>query len=53
MMFLGSGLPLLPIVEWDGRPLGDGQVGKLSLALCDMLRDDMKSGPDRIPVPYS
>ncbi|CAD6272487.1 unnamed protein product [Miscanthus lutarioriparius] len=53
MMFLGSGLPLLPVVEWDGQPVGDGRVGRISLALCDMLRDDIKSGPDRIPVPYS
>lgn len=53
MMFLGSGLPLLPVVEWDGQPVGDGRVGRISLALSDMLRDDIKSGPDRIPVPYS
>ncbi|KAL5202964.1 hypothetical protein ABZP36_013916 [Zizania latifolia] len=25
MMFVGSGLPLLPIVEWDGKPVGDGK----------------------------
>ena len=25
MMFLGSGLPLLPVVEWDGQPVGDGK----------------------------
>jgi hypothetical protein len=30
-----------------------GRVGRISLALSDMLRDDIKSGPDRIPVPYS
>ncbi|EES19279.1 D-amino-acid transaminase, chloroplastic [Sorghum bicolor] len=53
MMFLGSGLPLLPVVEWDGKPVGDGRVGRISLALSDMLWDDIKSGPDRIPVPYS
>ncbi|PUZ63419.1 hypothetical protein GQ55_3G066900 [Panicum hallii var. hallii] len=53
MMFVGSGLPVLPVVEWDGQPVGDGRVGKVSLALSELLRDDMKSGPDRIPVPYS
>ncbi|XP_062180851.1 D-amino-acid transaminase, chloroplastic-like isoform X1 [Phragmites australis] len=52
MMFLGSGLPLLPIVEWDGKPVGDGQAGKISLALSGLLWDDLESGPDRIPVPY-
>jgi len=24
MMFVGSGLPVLPVVEWDGQPVGDG-----------------------------
>jgi 4-amino-4-deoxychorismate lyase len=24
MMYVGSGLPILPIVEWDGVPVGDG-----------------------------
>ncbi|PAN33041.1 hypothetical protein PAHAL_5G537600 [Panicum hallii] len=53
MAFVGSGLPVLPIVEWDGKPIGDGQVGELMLALSDLLWEDMKSGPDRIAVPYS
>jgi 4-amino-4-deoxychorismate lyase len=53
MAFVGSGLPVLPIVEWDGQPIGDGQVGELMLALSDLLWEDMKSGPDRIAVPYS
>uniref|UniRef100_A0A0E0HBE2 Uncharacterized protein n=1 Tax=Oryza nivara TaxID=4536 RepID=A0A0E0HBE2_ORYNI len=52
MMFVGSGLPLLPIVEWDGQPVGDGQVGKIALALSDMLCEDIKAGPDRLLVPY-
>ncbi|KAL6627045.1 hypothetical protein ACP70R_030771 [Stipagrostis hirtigluma subsp. patula] len=52
MAFVGSGLPVLPIVEWDDQPIGDGKVGKLMLALSDLLWEDMKSGPDRIPVPY-
>lgn len=52
MAFVGSGLPVLPIVEWDGQPVGDGKVGPLMLALSDLLWEDMKSGPDRVPVPY-
>ncbi|KAJ4752619.1 D-alanine aminotransferase [Rhynchospora pubera] len=52
MMYVGSGLPLLSIVEWDGVPVGDGKVGKLTLALSDLLWDDMCSGPERTPVPY-
>ncbi|KAG8052481.1 hypothetical protein GUJ93_ZPchr0001g29627 [Zizania palustris] len=52
MAFVGSGLPVLPIVEWDGQPIGDGKVGKVMLALSDELWEDMKSGPDRVAVPY-
>jgi len=31
---------------------GAGKVGPLMQALSDLLWEDMKSGPDRIPVPY-
>lgn len=54
MMYVGSGLPILPIVEWDGQPIGDGHVGELTLALSDLLWEDMASGPglQRVRVPY-
>ncbi|CAL5040094.1 unnamed protein product [Urochloa decumbens] len=52
MAFVGSGLPVLPIVQWDDTTIGDGKVGELMLALSDLLWEDMKSGPDRIQVPY-
>ncbi|WVZ72972.1 hypothetical protein U9M48_021349 [Paspalum notatum var. saurae] len=53
MAFVGSGLPVLPIVEWDGHAIGDAKVGPIMLALSDLLWEDMKSGPHRIPVPYT
>ncbi|KAJ0963126.1 hypothetical protein J5N97_028248 [Dioscorea zingiberensis] len=55
MMYVGSGLPILPIVEWDEQPIGDGQVGDLTLALSDLLWEDMKAGPglQRVCVPYN
>ncbi|XP_047335139.1 D-amino-acid transaminase, chloroplastic-like isoform X2 [Impatiens glandulifera] len=54
MMFVGSTLPLLPIVEWDDKPIGDGEVGELTMALCDLLWEDMVAGPEtqRIPIAY-
>ncbi|KAJ1281811.1 hypothetical protein BS78_03G002500 [Paspalum vaginatum] len=52
MAFVGSGLPVLPVVEWDGHAVGDGQVGPIMLALSDLLWEDMKSGPHRTHVPY-
>ena len=47
MAFVSSGLPVLPVLEWDG------QVGPIMLALSDLLWDDMKSGPHRTAVPYT
>ncbi|KAF8409200.1 hypothetical protein HHK36_005274 [Tetracentron sinense] len=54
MMYVGSTLPLLPIIMWDGQPIGDGRVGELTLALSDLLWVDMKAGPEtqRLSVPY-
>ncbi|XP_010260309.1 PREDICTED: D-amino-acid transaminase, chloroplastic-like isoform X2 [Nelumbo nucifera] len=54
MMFVGSGLPILPIIMWDEKPIGDGKVGKLTLALSDMLWEDMIAGPEtqRLRIAY-
>ncbi|XP_043688033.1 D-amino-acid transaminase, chloroplastic-like [Telopea speciosissima] len=54
MMFVGSGLPILPIIMWDGKPIGDGKVGELTLALSDLLWEDMVAGPEtqRLCIPY-
>ena len=54
MMYVGSTLPLLPIIVWDDQPIGNGRVGELTMLLSDMLWDDMVAGPgtQRIPVPY-
>ncbi|GMY31897.1 D-amino-acid transaminase, chloroplastic-like [Fagus crenata] len=54
MMFVGSTLPVLPIITWDEQPIGDGKVGELTMAVSDLLWDDMVAGPEvqRIPVPY-
>ncbi|KAI3876742.1 hypothetical protein MKX03_019511 [Papaver bracteatum] len=52
MMYLGSNLPILPIIMWDEKPIGDGKVGDLTIALSDLLWDDMVAGPGRTLVPY-
>ncbi|EOY13099.1 hypothetical protein QUC31_002152 [Theobroma cacao] len=54
MMYVGSTLPILPIIMWDEQPIGDGKVGDLTMALSDLLWHDMVAGPDtqRLPVPY-
>ncbi|KAL6205786.1 PREDICTED: D-amino-acid transaminase, chloroplastic-like [Fragaria vesca subsp. vesca] len=55
MMFVGSTLPLLPIIEWDEKPIGNGEVGELTMALSDLVWDDMVAGStetQRTAVPY-
>lgn len=54
MMYVGSTLPLSPIIMWDDQPIGNGRVGELTMLLSDLLLDDMVAGPgtQRIPVPY-
>ncbi|XP_050220370.1 D-amino-acid transaminase, chloroplastic-like [Mercurialis annua] len=54
MMYVGSTLPLLPIIMWDEQPIGDGKVGELTMALSDLLWDDMVTGTgmQRVAVPY-
>lgn len=54
MMLIGSSLPVVPVVEWDGQQVGNGKPGPISLALKVLLEDDMRNGPLtlREPVPY-
>lgn len=54
MMFVGSTLPIVPIIMWDEIPIAKGKVGELTLALSDLLWNDMAAGPEtlRVRVPY-
>ncbi|CAK9175247.1 unnamed protein product [Ilex paraguariensis] len=55
MMYVGSTLPILPIIMWDEKPIGNGMVGELTMALSDLLWEDMATGPEtkRLLVPYA
>ena len=52
MLLLGSSVKVAPVVEWDGRPIGDGRPGPVSRALLQLLEDDMRSSDRLIDVPY-
>ncbi len=53
MMLLGSSIKVAPIVEWDGKPIGDGRPGPIAQALLGLLDEDMRTGHERlIDVPY-
>jgi 4-amino-4-deoxychorismate lyase len=53
MLLIGSSVKVAPIVEWDGKPIGDGKPGPLARELREILQEDMRSERDRlIDVPY-
>ncbi|MDA0999634.1 MAG: D-amino-acid transaminase [bacterium] len=53
MMFWGSSIYVAPIVEWDGRPIGDGKPGPVCRAFYNLLMEDMRSGEGRlIEIPH-
>ena len=52
MVLLGSSVKVAPIVEWDGKPIGNGKPGPIAKALLDLMEEDMRSGDRLIDVPY-
>jgi len=52
MVLLGSSVKVAPIVEWDGKPIGNGKPGPIAKALLDLMEEDMRSGDRLIEVPY-
>ncbi|MET0658489.1 MAG: aminotransferase class IV [Steroidobacteraceae bacterium] len=52
MVLLGSSIKVAPVVEWDGRAIGDGRPGPVSKALLQLLEEDMRTGDRLIDVPY-
>jgi len=53
MMLIGSSIQVAPVVEWDGKMIGDGKPGPVSKAMLRVLEEDMTSGEGRlIDVPY-
>ena len=52
MLLLGSSVKVAPVVEWDGRGIGDGRPGPVSRALLQLLDNDMRTSDRLIDVPY-
>ncbi|MEO8464749.1 MAG: aminotransferase class IV [Gammaproteobacteria bacterium] len=53
MLLIGSSIKVAPIVEWDGKPIGDGKPGPAARALLELLENDMRSGERLLAVPYA
>ncbi|HET9468629.1 MAG TPA: aminotransferase class IV [Vicinamibacterales bacterium] len=52
MMFLGSSVKVVSIVQWDDHVIGDGKPGPVANALRELLEEDMRSSDRLIDVPY-
>ena len=54
VMMTSSTLPVMPVVEWDGVPIGEGKAGPLTLALRKLLLLDAEPRDDdqHDAVPY-
>jgi 4-amino-4-deoxychorismate lyase len=52
MVLVGSSVRVAPVIEWDGRPIGDGRPGPVSRALLELIEQDMRTGDRLIDVPY-
>ena len=46
VMMVGTTLDVLPVTEYEGKPIGNGQVGPAAQALLELLNEDQKSGED-------
>jgi branched-subunit amino acid aminotransferase/4-amino-4-deoxychorismate lyase len=50
---IGSSVKVAPVVQWDGRPVGEGRPGPITKKLLQLWREDVHSAADQlIPVPY-
>ena len=52
MMLIGSSVKVAPVIEWDGRPIGDGRPGPVAAALLSLINEDMRTSDRLIDVPY-
>src|SRR5262252_6844466 len=48
MLLIGSSVKVAPIVEWDGKAIGDGKPGPITTVLRELLERDMRTANDRL-----
>lgn len=53
MLLIGSSVKVAPIVEWDGKPIGNGKPGPVASALKSLLEADMLGAHDRLIDPHA
>ena len=53
MLLMGSSIKVAPVVQWDGRPIGDGRPGPVARRLLELWHEDARSATDQlVAVPY-
>lgn len=53
MILMGSTIRVAPVVQWDGRPIGDGRPGPIAKKLLELWQEDVLAGPGQLtPVTY-
>ncbi|MGE5218492.1 MAG: aminotransferase class IV [Chloroflexota bacterium] len=53
MMLIGSSIKVAPVVEWDGKKIGNGKPGPIAKKLLEMWNEDVRTAQDQlVPVPY-
>ncbi len=53
MMLIGSSIKVAPVVQWDGKQIGDGKPGPVTKKLLEMWKEDTTSARDQlVAVPY-
>ncbi len=52
MMLIGSSIKVAPVVEWDGRKIGDGKPGPIARTLLQMWNDDTLATDQLAAVRY-
>jgi branched-subunit amino acid aminotransferase/4-amino-4-deoxychorismate lyase len=48
IMMFGTSFDVLPVVEYDGRKIGDGRPGPFHKRFLELLRQDMRSSPEML-----
>lgn len=48
MMLVGSSVKVAPVVEWDGKPIGDGKPGPIARKLLELWREDVRTASDQL-----
>lgn len=53
MLLVGSSIKVAPVVQWDGKPIGDGRPGPIAKKLLEMWYEDVEKATDQlVAVPH-